>query len=168
MIKDILTNMNLYFDGTNFVSEVEELSPPKITPKFREYKAAGMGAPVDIPNGEVEKLESSFTLNSVSSTVLKQLKVVPGSTVPFEFRGATVSQDGSKGKVVVTQRGLIKETDYGSWKAGDDTSLKIGMTLDYYRLTINDEVIHEIDPVNFVCIIDGVDQTKELRDALGI
>ncbi|WP_330927084.1 phage major tail tube protein [Candidatus Sororendozoicomonas aggregata] len=168
MIKDILTNMNMYFDGNNFVGEVQELTPPKVTPKFREYMAGGMGAAVDIPTGEVEKLESSFTLNSVSKVVLKQLKVVPGSTVPFEFRGATVSQDGTKGKVVVTQRGLIKETDYGSWKPGDDTSLKIGMTLDYYRLSIDDEVIHEIDPVNFVCVIDGVDQTKELRSALGI
>ena len=168
MIKDILTNMNMYFDGINFVSEVDELSPPKITPKFREYKAGGMGAAVDIPTGEIEKLESSFTLNSVSKEVLRQLKVVPGSTVPIEFRGGTVSQDGSKGRVVVTQRGLIKEIDYGSWKAGDDTSLKIAMTLYYYRLAINDEVIHEIDPVNFVTTIYGVDQTQELRAALGI
>ena len=168
MIKDILVNMNLYFDGNDFVGEVQELTPPKVTPKFREYMAGGMGATIDIPTGEVEKLESDFTLNSVSRTVLKQLKVVPGSTVPFEFRGATVSQDGSKGRVIVTQRGLIKETDYGSWKPGEDTTLKIGMTLDYYRLTIDGEVIHEIDPVNFVCVINGVDQTAELRAALGI
>ena len=168
MIKDILVNMNLYFDGNDFVGEVQELTPPKVTPKFREYMAGGMGATIDIPTGEVEKLESDFTLNSVSRTVLKQLKVVPGSTVPFEFRGATVSQDGTKGRVIVTQRGLIKETDYGSWKPGEDTSLKIGMTLDYYRLSIDGEVIHEIDPVNFVCVINGVDQTAELRAALGI
>ena len=168
MIKDILVNMNLYFDGNDFVGEVQELTPPKVTPKFREYMAGGMGATIDIPTGEVEKLESDFTLNSVSRTVLKQLKVVPGSTVPFEFRGATVSQDGTKGRVIVTQRGLIKEADYGSWKPGEDTTLKIGMTLDYYRLAIDGEVIHEIDPVNFVCVIDGVDQTAELRAALGI
>ena len=168
MIKDILVNMNLYFDGNDFVGEVQELTPPKITPKFREYMAGGMGAPIDIPTGEVEKMESSFALHSASKAVLKQLKVVPGSAVPFEFRGATVSNDGSKGKVVVTQRGLIKEADYGNWKPGGDTSLKIGMTLSYYRLTIDGEVIHEIDPVNFVCTIDGVDQTKDLRDALGI
>ncbi|KEQ14512.1 hypothetical protein GZ77_09190 [Endozoicomonas montiporae] len=168
MIKDILVNMNLYFDGEDFVGQAQELSPPKITPKFREYMAGGMGAPVDIPTGEVEKMESEFTLNSCSRSVLKQLKVVPGETVPFEFRGATVSQDGNKGKVIVTQRGLIKETDYGTWKPGDDTTLKVGMTLHYYRLTIDREVIHEIDPVNLVCIINGVDQTAELRDALGI
>ena len=168
MIKDILNNMNLYFDGGNFVGQAQELAPPKITPKFREFMAAGMGAPVDIPTGEVEKMESSFTLNGCNSSVLKQLKVVPGSTVPFEFRGSTVSLDGSKGSVIVTQRGLIKESDYGNWKPGEDTSLKIGMTLHYYRLTIDGEVIHEIDPVNFVCVIDGVDQTAELRAALGI
>ena len=168
MIKDILVNMNLYFDGNNFVGKVQELTPPKITPKFREYKAGGMGSAIDIPTGEVEKMESSFSLHSVSKTVLRQLKVVPGSTVPFEFRGATVSNDGSKGRVIVTQRGLIKEADHGNWKPGDDTSLKIGMTLTYYRLTLDDEVIHEIDPVNFVCKINGVDQTAELRSALGI
>ena len=168
MIKDILVNMNLYFDGNDFVGQVQELSPPKITPKFREYMAGGMGAAIDIPTGEVEKLESSFSLHSASKAVLKQLKVVPGSTVPFEFRGAKVSNDGSRGKVIVTQRGLIKDVDYGNWKPGDDTTLKIGMTLSYYRLAIDGEVIHEIDPVNFVTIIDGVDQTVELRDALGI
>ena len=168
MIKDILTDINAYVDGRGYTGRVAELVNPKLTPKMREYMAGGLGAPVDVPTGQLEKLESEVTLTGVDPDVISLFGVTMGDTVPFVFRGSTQSEDGSQGKVVVTQRGLIKELDWGTWKPGEDSTLKLSLTLHYYRYEYNGRTLIEADPANYKLVVNGVDQLAGLRDALGI
>ena len=167
-IKDILQNLNLYVDGRGYAGQVEELTLPKLTTVMDEYKAAGMGAPVDIPMGSHEKLEAEITLKSFDEAVLKLWQVTLNQTVPFTVRGAVVDDDGTTHAVSVKMRGLIREHDMGTWKPGEAAQLKLGLSLRYYKLERDGQVLIESDPVNMVLIVDGKDQLAAQRQALGL
>lgn len=168
MIKDVLTGLNCSIDGRGYAGRVNELMLPKLTQKMMEFNAGGLGATLDVPTGHLEKLESEVTLNGVDPDAIKLFGVTLGNEVPLVFRGATQSDDGSKGAVVVTQRGVIRELDWGTWQVGENNSLKLALTLHYYRYEYDGSTLIEIDPINYKAVINGVDQLAEMRDSLKI
>ena len=167
MLDDILKNMALFIDGRGYAGNVEELTLPKLSMKTEEFRAGGMDAPIDIEMG-MEKLESEFTLTRFDKEVLKLFGLAPSKQIPFTIRGAVVSDDGTQTAVIVNLQGNIKEMDYGSWKPGDKSTLKLAISVRYYKLTHGQDIVHEIDIPNMVRIIGGVDQLAKTRNALGI
>ncbi|MEH0008070.1 MAG: phage major tail tube protein [Flavobacteriales bacterium] len=167
MTKDFITQPSLYVDGTSYLGKVTEMVPPKITPKFREFLAAGMSSPIDIPLGQIEKMECEFTLGTYEKEMLKQVRVTPGGTVPLVMRAGVMKDDGSKGQVIITMRGHVKEIDRGTWKPDDDTTLKISMTLSYYKEVIDGETVLEADPLNYKIMSGGVDYLAETARFIG-
>ena len=167
MLDDVLKNMALFIDGRGYAGNVEELTLPKLSLKTEEFRNGGMDAPVDVALG-MEKLECDFTLTRFDKHALTVFGVVDGSVIPMTIRGAVMSDDGSLKAVMLNLQGFIRELDFGSWKAGDKATLKCSVSLRYYKLTFNNEVLHEIDIANMTRVIDGVDQLAKQRAALGI
>ena len=159
--------MNLFVDGRGFAGDIEELTPPKLSIKNEEFRGGGMDAPVEIPMG-MEKLEASFTLKNYSKDVLNLFGLAPGNNVPLTMRGALESSDGSVKPLVITLRGRIRELDDGSWKSGESATLKVAMSVDYYKRTLDGDDVHEIDIDNMIRKINGVDQLEAQRSALGM
>ncbi|MBJ4597441.1 phage major tail tube protein, partial [Salmonella enterica subsp. enterica serovar Mbandaka] len=50
----------------------------------------------------------------------------------------------------------------------ESSSTKVSSTNSYAKLTINGEVLYEVDLVNMVEIVGGVDLMEEHRNALGL
>ena len=167
-IQHVLTNMTLFVDGRGYAGKVSELKPPTIKPMVREYKAGGLSAPYPYPMGAVEKMEAEFTLTGFDPDVLKLIKLVPGQTVPMRFVGALYDHDGTCRQVEVSLRGVFEEIDHDAWKPNDEVNLKGKVFASYYQSSIAGEVLHEIDPINMVAIINGQDQMAEMRAALGV
>ena len=167
MLDDILKNMALFIDGRGYAGNVEELTLPKLSMKTEEFRAGGMDAPIDIEMG-MEKLESEFTLTRFDKEVLKLFGLAPGNQTPMTIRGAVASDNGTQTSVVINLQGNIKEMDFGSWKPGDKATLKLSISVRYYKLTHGQDIVHEIDIPNMVRIIGGVDQLAKTRSALGI
>jgi P2 family phage contractile tail tube protein len=69
---------------------------------------------------------------------------------------------------VVTLRGGIKEVDMGDWKPGDKAEIKHAIKAVYYKLEIDGRVMYEIDPLNMIQVVDGVDQLAAERSAVGL
>lgn len=166
-IQDILKNINLFVDGNGYAGKVEELNLPKLTLKTEELRAGAMDAPAEIDVG-MEKLEADFSTSGVDAEVLKLWGVRRNNFVPFTFRGAVQSEDGTVKAVVAQIRGTIKEIDWGTWKPGEKAPLKAMIAIRYYQLTHDGTVIHEIDVDNMIRIVDGTDQLAAQRTALGI
>jgi P2 family phage contractile tail tube protein len=167
MLEDILKNMNLFVDGRGQAGNIEEITLPKLTSKTEEFRNGGMDAPVEVEMG-MEKLEMDFTLTRFDKEVLKLFGLAPGNTKALTVRGVLVSEDGTKTPAIINCQGMLKEADAGSWKPGDKTALKLAVALRYYKLTINGEVVHEIDVPNMIRIIGGVDQLAADRAILGL
>jgi hypothetical protein len=164
---DVRKNMNIFVDGRGYAGQAEEFNAPKLALKLEEFRAGGMDAPIDLDMG-LEKMESDFTLVKYDSKVLALFGIANGSSVPFVAREALESFDGTVTPVIHTMRGRIKEMDAGSSKPGEKASLKITMSLTYYKLQHGSTVVQEIDVPNMKHIINGVDRLAAQRSALGM
>lgn len=164
---DVIKNQNLYVDGRGYAGQLQEVNPPKLTLVMEDFRGGGMDAPVELTMG-MEKLEADFTLISYDRNVLSLFGVAEGSTVPFVIREALESFDGTTTQVVHTMRGKIKSLDSGTHQPGKVAPLKVALALQYYKQTHGGLVIHEIDPLNMVRIINGTDVLAAQRAALGM
>lgn len=165
--RDVLKNINLFVDGRGYAGQIDEYNPPDLSIQVEDYRGGGMDAPVALDMGQ-EGLETSFALIAYDADVLAQWGVAEGQSVPFTARGALESYDGSVKPVVHHMRGKITTLARGTWGPGQKPALTVTMRLDYYKETHDDVVTHEIDVVNMIRIVNGVDRLAAQRAALGI
>jgi P2 family phage contractile tail tube protein len=62
---------------------------------------------------------------------------------------------------------MIKQKEPGDWKAGESSMPTFSYTLRYYKLTVGGREIYEIDKVNMIRKVNGVDQLATIRQAIG-
>jgi P2 family phage contractile tail tube protein len=141
---------------------------PKLVQKTREFHAGGMAAPVDIPMGSLEKLECEFTLSAFDRAVLGLQNGMPGVVTQLTARGALASDNGVQVPLVVQMHGVLRELDLGTWKVGDDNNLKVVASLRYFKLVHAGKDVVEVDAINLVWKVNGVDQLAATRAALGL
>ncbi len=164
MLPNILKNFNLFVNSVGYAGIVDEITPPKLTLKTEEHRAGGMDSPVEIDMG-MEKLEMEFTLSNPVVEVIKQWG--GNNSVPFTLRGALEGENGMT-PIVINAQGMLREIDFGTWKAGEKVQKKVVVALRYFKYTQGEEVLVEIDAENMIRIIDGVDRLAEMRSALSI
>lgn len=166
---NIMRNCNIFADGISKHLEVEEITLPKLADAMQDYRGGGMDATVDVMHG-MEKMEAGFKLSSFDKQTLGLFGLRAARRKRFIIRGAIVDdiEETVKPAVAVIQARL-SEASQEAWKAGD----KAGHThtlrsIIYYKLTMAEEVVHEIDVVNSKRIIFGEDQMAEIRAAIGL
>ena len=167
MIPQLLSNTNLFVDGVSFSGDVPSLTLPKLTVKTEAHRGGGMGGEIEMDMG-LEKLEASFTTTGVRRESLKYFGLSDQTGCNAVFRGAFKGLKGQITPVIATMRGMLKEVDLGDWKPGDKAEIKHAMAVTYYKLEIDGRVMYEIDMVNCVRVIDGVDQMADVRSAIGL
>lgn len=162
-------NFNAFIDGVGYIGRVPEMTLPKLMRKMEEYRGAGMNGPVETDQG-MEKMEGDITLAEYSRELLNQFGVTTVDGIPLRFRGAAISDagDSSTDAIEIVMRGRFKEIDWGTSKPGDPTAMKLAYTLSYFKYTLNGEDLMEIDMLNLIETVGGVDRLAEQRDALGI
>ena len=162
-----VTNFNLFVDGKGKAGLAEEVTMPDVVAATEEYQGGGMAAPIDILMGTLEKMDADFTMKGMDADTLKLFGVVEGNDVPLTFRGALHGEGGAVEPMVATMRGVITKVELGSLKVGENTT-KFNMNVRYFKLELNGEVIYDIDVMTNTVIINGVDQTADIRSALGL
>lgn len=165
--RDVLKNLNLFVDGRGYAGQIDEYNPPDLAIQVEDYRGGGMDAPVALDMGQ-EALETSFALIAYDADVLALWGVAEGQSVPFVARGALESYDGTVKAVVHTMRGKITNIAPGTWSPGQKPAMTITMRLDYFKQEHNGVILHEIDVVNMIRTINGVDRLAQQRAALGL
>ncbi|WP_343619956.1 phage major tail tube protein [Ralstonia sp.] len=164
----ILKHFNVFADGISHAGAVEEITLPKLTRKLEEYRAGGMNGPIDVDLGS-EKLELETTYGGLMRDILKQYGTTTVDGALVRFAGAYQSEDtGAVDAVEITVRGRHTELEFGNAKAGGKEPFKVKSSLSYYKLTVNGEDWIEIDHVNFIERVFGVDRLAEQRKAIGL
>lgn len=165
-----LKNMNLFFNGDNWQGKAEEITLPKLTRKLEAYRAGGMNGAAHVDLGlEDDALGMEMTLGGVEAQLYKQWGIAEIDGVPLRFAGAYQRDDtGEVTACEVVVRGRLSEIDPGSAKQGDNTQVKFSFKPTYYRLVWNGADLIEIDVVNMVEKVDGVDRLSEQRAAIGL
>ncbi|BCB23193.1 head closure [Burkholderia phage FLC5] len=163
-----LKAFNLFQNGENFVGQVAEVTPPKLSRKMEAYRGGGMNGPIDIDQGQ-EGIMLEWTCAGLMKSVLQQYGITKHDGVQLRFAGAYRAEDSTKPDAVeIVVRGRHKEVDFGNAKPGDDTAFKVSTTCSYYKLTVNGETVIEIDLINMVENVNGDDLLADLRKAIGL
>jgi P2 family phage contractile tail tube protein len=164
----VLKNFIVFNDGNAYLGEVPEATPPKLSRKMEEYRAGGMNGPVSLDLG-MEALEFEWTAAGYMKSLFTQWGAPTHDAVLLRLNGAVQADDtGEVQAVELVMRGRHKEIDYGNAKAGEKTEIKVKSALSYYKLVIDGEVVMEIDFVNMIEIVGGVDRMAQIRQALGL
>ena len=143
-----LKYLNMFNDGLSYMGVVESVTLPKLTRKLEKYRGGGMPGSVSIDLG-------------LDDDAL--------SCVPLRFTGSYQRDDtGAISAVEVVMRGRHKEYDGGENKQGESGTTKISTECAYYQLTIDGREVIEIDVINMVLKVDGVDRLAEHRKAIGL
>ncbi|MFZ6640785.1 phage major tail tube protein [Undibacterium sp. TC4M20W] len=163
-----LKDFNLFNDGANYLGLVPELTLPKLSRKMEEYIAGGMSGPIEV-DYHTEKIEFDWTAGGLLVDALLQYGAVTHNAVQLRFAGAYQNDDTAEVTAVeIVVRGRHKEIEMGSAKMADKSDQKYKTTCSYYKLIINGQDIIEIDFINGVEIVGGIDRRAELRAAIGM
>ncbi|MGU3314246.1 phage major tail tube protein [Sphingomonas sp. M6A6_1c] len=161
-----LKNMNLFNEGQSYLAEVQSVKMPKLARKMEDYRGGGMDAPVKIDMG-AEAMEMEWTLGGPDRTVVRQFGR-PGLAGTFlRFVGAYQNdQTAAYDTIEITVRGRHEEIDRGEAKIGEGGECKVKTQCVFYREEWNGRVEVEIDVLNMIHIVDGVDILAEQRAAI--
>lgn len=159
----IVRDFTGFIDGTDYAGAINEGKIPDIEFVTEEVANGGMGGTIDIWMGLMAKLETELTIEGLSAEMLSQLGK---PDVGLTLRGDLT--DGAETQAAIFQmRGLLKKAEIGNLKRKDKGTTKVMGTLSYFKATIGGQEVAEIDVLNKVCRINGVDLFAESRAALG-
>lgn len=162
-----LKHFNVFLDGESWLGLCPEVDLPELSRKLEEYRGGGMEGPVAVDMGQ-EKLEGGFT-TGFDGRIFRKYGAAKVDAVLLRFAGSWQQDDtGTISAVEVVVRGRISKIESLSAKAGDDAPVKVKMAYSYYKLSVDSQVLTEIDLVNFIHIVDGEDMLAAHRSALGI
>lgn len=167
MVPQKLFNTSMTSDGISFRGDIPEFTLPKVTVKEEEHRGGGMDAAVGMDVG-LEKMEAGFSATGARRELLGKVGLVDGNSFNGVFRGSFMEHGGSTVAVVATIRGRLREVDPGAWKPGESAEFKFMVGVSYYKLVVGGRLVYEIDPVNMVRVINGVDQLAQVRADLGL
>jgi P2 family phage contractile tail tube protein len=165
-MRHVLKNWNFFVDGLGAIGELVSYTPPNLTVTLDDYRAGGLDAPVPIDMG-LEALECSWALGSYNPDMMRAWGQLPATT-RFTARGALVGLNGEPAVPVVhTMQGKVTGLEQAEWTGGARSDVRFTARLVYYRLEHGGAVIHEIDVLSGVRIVNGVDQLAGVRAAIG-
>lgn len=164
----LLKMMNVFNNGNSYQGVAEEVEQPKLAMKIEEFRTAGMLSEVSANMG-LEKLEMTHKYAGIVPELFKGFATSTVDSELIRFAGAYQRDDTAEVSAVeITMRGRHAEIDPGNAKSGDKTETTIKTALTYYKLTVDDKDLMEIDVLNAVFKVDGVDRYAELRAAIGL
>ncbi|MFM0185025.1 MULTISPECIES: phage major tail tube protein [Paraburkholderia] len=163
-----LKGFNLFQNGTNFVGQTKEITLPKLSRKMEEYMGGGMSGPIQIDYGQ-EAIQLEWTCGGFMPEVIKQYGITKHDGVLLRFAGGYQAEDrDTYDAIEIVVKGRHKEIDPGTAKPKEDTDFKVTTVASYYKLSMNGEDLIEMDFINMVEKINGVDLLQQLRNAIGL
>ncbi|MBJ2247453.1 phage major tail tube protein [Pseudomonas haemolytica] len=165
-----LKNLNLFNDGNSYLGLVKSLTLPAFGRKMEAYRGGGMNGPVKADLGfSDDGIQFEWKTGGLDLISLRQFGAVNASSVALRFSGPYQQDDtGEVSNVEVVVRGRHETIEMGDAQPGEDTEHSMTTTCSYYKLTVDGEEIIEIDLLNFVEKVNGVDMLEKHRTAMGI
>lgn len=163
-----LKNFTCFVDGDSYQGEIEEVNLGKLAEKVVTIDAGGLMGEVDVPVG-LEKFEVELKSAGLADRLLDKFGGVGVAANLFRFVGAYQEDvEGGVQSAELVVRGRIPELDPGSGKARDKTSWSTKISGVYVKWTIGGRVRIEIDWLNCIYVVNGVDRYAQIRAAMGL
>lgn len=157
-----------FVNGDNYIGKVTSFTRPKLSRKTEDFQGGGMLGSVAVDLGlDPGALDSSVEFGGL----IKKLLLEYGATIDgtrLRFVGEYFT-DGESLLVEVELRGRFIEMDGGESKQGEDTTETYTFKSTYYKMSIDDQPVTEIDLLNFIYKVDGKNMIPDrITSALGM
>lgn len=153
-----INNCNAYLSGNKLLG-VADLVCPKIEFNTEEITGAGIaGSFESVMVGHLKPMIASVKFHVPTTQMFKTADYEAGLT----FRAAGQSYNRATSApvlqgIVVEIKGTPKSLDPGTLNPGSKTDGTVELSVFYFKMSIGGEVVCEIDPMNNICNIGGVD-----------
>jgi P2 family phage contractile tail tube protein len=162
-----LKKMDMLVDGVGHLAETEEVTIPKLALKTEDWLGGGMLGPVPIDMG-LDKIEFEFSMGGLIQAAIARFGETSLTGSLVRFVGAYQDdQTGATRALEVVAMGRYTEIDFGNAKSGDNTTHKYKLACSYYRLIVDGVDWIEIDLINMIFTVMGIDRYADIRAALG-
>lgn len=172
-IPDKINNFNVYQDtvtpDNRLLGVTDEVTLPTFTLKSENLNLAGFAGDLDSPTeGQFESATIEITFSNISKQALALLE---DDTKPVIMRSAQEFIDKETGtkKMVgraITVKGMTKAVNLGSLKVGGYGNPSITKEITYYKDVVDDEVIMEVDKINYKYVVNGVDKGAKIAELI--
>ena len=160
--------MNLFNEGQSYLGETNSLTLPVLKKLTEPFRAGGMLGPVKTVLG-LDALDVEWTCGGYMEGVIRQFGIIGAAGLMLRWTGAYQrGDDESVDAVEVVVRGFHEEIDRGEQKVGEDTEFNVKTACSYYKEVLNGVTLLEIDFLNSVWVVDGVDVMAAHRAAIGV
>ncbi|MFV5333733.1 phage major tail tube protein [Acinetobacter baumannii] len=161
---------NLYNEGNSYLGQTGEVTLPKLTRKLENWRGGGLNGNIKWDAGLADDAnEMTWKLGGIDKLILKQWGAATIGAIGLRFAGSYQREDtGEDIAVEIVMRGRHEEIDFGNAKAGDDTETTVKTIWSYYKLTIDGQVMIEIDIPGVKEIVNGVDMLEKHRANIGL
>lgn len=157
-----------FINGDNYLGKVTSFTRPKLSRKVEDYQGGGMLGAVGVDLG-LGCWRAGF--HDCIWRVIKALFLEFGAEIDgtrLRFAGEYYT-DGDSQLVEVELRGRFTELDGGDSKQGEDTEESYTFKSTYYKFSIDDQPIIEIDLLNFIYKKNGQNMFPDrITSALGM
>lgn len=164
-LKGALIATAVYIDGEQRGMN-NTVKLPEISPKTSEIPAAG--GTIDFPVWQqIQAMELSVTFHGVSKDLLQSLKP-NGCDIMINLAQQDIALDGSTTPegIKVMARVIPKVIPSIEATPGEPSQPEVTFTVLNYKLYLNGETYCDIDPVNYKCVINGVDLSEKVKALL--
>lgn len=168
-IPDKLLNFAVWLDGVELMGVVDA-TLPNLTPLKETNKGAGIAGEYETrAMGHYGSMKLQMTWRTATKQAM-ELAAPEGKVI--ELRAATQHIDSANYKFGQEGIKVVIRASGSDMQPGKfEPAVVMGSTTEveclYYKLTRGDDVLVEIDKLNFKSVINGVDELEQARALLG-
>lgn len=166
-IPEKINEYNVYLDGTKMIGIAAATTLPEINMKSSTVSGVGVNGEIDSPTlGQFEGMEQEIQFNTLYSTATEMLN--PLTSVNLTFRAAQQVYDKDGGYIFkslrIVEKGRVKKVKLGKIEKAEGMEAAITLELTYILVEVDGTVVMEIDKLNQVYNVNGVDMLADVRD----
>lgn len=158
-----IRNFNAFIDGVSYAGRATEAKLPELKLQTAAHRGGGMDAPTAIDMG-MEAMRAEVTLAEWSADAVTLI----GNRKRLVLRPVALGEtDFEATSIVATIGGRWSGASFADLKPGTDTPVTLTLEADYVRMVMDGVELFEIDVLAGKRVINGTDQLKSIRAAMG-
>lgn len=167
-IRDKVIDYRLYRDNEYTGTTTVDL--PEISALADTIKGAGVAGEIEMPViGQTGSMTTTLNFNTVEPGATKlmapKFHAIELRFAQQKFDPSTANLDVES--IRIAMRAMPKTLNRGSLEPGAAMGGSLEMEVVYYKEVVDGKVNFEIDKLNNIYIIDGIDYSAKVRKALG-
>ena len=167
MIPESINRFNLYLKGNRLVGVSGEVSLPDLSPMTNTVNGAGIAGDIESASiGMFGSMKQEIPFRMLSKDMLKLYN--PLEPIELTLRASEQSSVQGSGMIDFQAMRVVfggRPTDIklGNLKQGDQMGSSVTLELSYILIEVDGETMFELDKLNDVFVVNGVDILEKVR-----